>query len=66
MENWESHNFLDGIKYLHESKMINWNNLLFYYRISEELKNPHLMIVSSVPLEYPELTDYNILRENMK
>jgi SAM-dependent methyltransferase len=64
MENWYCHNFLHDIQFLFENKMIEWNNIYFHYRESPELQIPHIMVVSSVPLEYPELEDYSILRRN--
>lgn len=66
MENWKSHNFMEDINYLFVSKIIPWDKIFFYYRESEELKKPHLMIVSSVPLEqYPILNDYKLLSDNV-
>jgi len=61
MENLRSHNFMDSIKYLFEKKMIPWDNLFFYYRISPELNKPHIMIVSAEQLAYDPLTKYDIL-----
>jgi ubiquinone/menaquinone biosynthesis C-methylase UbiE len=64
MENWNSHNFLQDTRFLFQNKMIGWNEIFFYYRQSPELHIPHIMIISSVPLDYPELDDYNILLRN--
>ena len=61
MENWSCHDFLADINKLLDLKVLQWKKLYFYYRESEELKKPHLMIVSSVPLKYPTLSDYRIL-----
>lgn len=61
MENWRSHNFMDSIQQLFEKKMISWDNLFFYYRISPELNKPHIMIVSAEQLPYDPLTKYDIL-----
>lgn len=66
MENWKSHNFMKDIEYLFEQKIIRWDNLYFYYKISPELKKPHLMIVSKEKLPYNSLTDYKILLKPMK
>jgi SAM-dependent methyltransferase len=65
MENWTRHEFVEDIKKLHALKVIPWNEVYFYYRDSEELKMPWLMIVSSVPLQqYKPLTDFAILRDS--
>lgn len=61
IENWRSHNFMDTIQQLFEKKMIPWDNLFFYYRISPELNKPHIMIVSAEQLPYEPLTKYDIL-----
>jgi len=62
MENWRKHDFMEDIKKLHALKVIPWEETYFYYRDSEEYKRPHLMIVSSVPLQqYKQLTDFAIL-----
>ncbi len=62
MENWTQHNFYDDINKLFFLKIIPWSEIFFYYRESEELKKPHLMVVSAVTLkQYPLLTDYKIL-----
>jgi len=64
MENWKRHNFLDDIKMLHKQKMIPWKNIYFYYRTSPEYGNkPHIMIVSSKKLRYPELKNYKTLSQ---
>ncbi len=66
MENWTKHNFMEDINKLFSLKIIPHDQLFFYYRESEELKKPHLMIISSVPLmQYPVLTDYRILSDNV-
>jgi hypothetical protein len=64
MEKWRNHNFFDDIKMLYNHKKIGWTNLFFYYKISKEFRTPHLMICSEEPLDYPELTDYNIFLKN--
>lgn len=61
MENWSCHNFLQDIQFLFQNKMIGWDTLFYYYRESPELHIPHIMVLSSVPLDYPELHDYSIL-----
>jgi SAM-dependent methyltransferase len=61
MENWKKHNFLRDIQFLFANKMINWDKIFFYYRVSKELQVPHLMIISSVPLKYPILENYDLL-----
>jgi len=54
------------IKYLFSKKMIPWVRIYFYYRESIELKKPHIMIVSSIPLkDYEILKDYSVLRNNV-
>ena len=46
--------------------MIPWENIYFYYRESEELKKPHLMVVSSIFAgAIFRLSDYSVLRENV-
>lgn len=63
MENWKRHEFMNDITFLFDEKKLPWDNIYFYYRESEVLKKPHLMIISSKPLpQYPILTDYQILR----
>jgi Methyltransferase domain len=64
MENWNSHNFFQDIQYLRENDMIGWDNMYLYYRDSPELGIPYIMVISAVPLNYPELKDYNILLRN--
>jgi SAM-dependent methyltransferase len=67
MENWRKHEFMEDIKKMHALKVIPWNDLYFYYRDSDEYKIPHLMIVSSVPLQqYKQLTDYALLRDGVE
>jgi SAM-dependent methyltransferase len=61
MENWTTHNFFDDIQQLFRTNCLPWDDMHFYYRISKEYNKPHLMVVSQIPLDYPELTDYNIL-----
>ena len=59
-ESMKNHPFLDDIKKLHSEKRISWNNIFFYYRHNEETCRPAGLICSSTPLNYPELTDYNV------
>lgn len=64
MENWTRHDFLADIRELHAARKIPWDDLHFHYRDSVELKRPHLMVVSTERLpQYPELTDFGILRD---
>jgi len=66
MENWTRHDFMHDIKKLHRLNIIPWKNIFFYYRESPELKKPHLMIISSVKLKnFPVLSDYKILKNNV-
>ncbi|MBT9168799.1 MAG: hypothetical protein DDT19_02147 [Syntrophomonadaceae bacterium] len=66
VENWKKHEFVEDIIKLHALKVIPWKELYFYYRDSEEYKKPHLLIVSSVPLQqYELLTDYAVLRDGV-
>jgi len=66
MENWKAHNFFEDIKRLFSLKMIPWENIFFYLRDSEELKKPHIMVVSANPLpQYTKLEDYSILSSNV-
>lgn len=61
VENWTRHDFMSEIKELFNSKQIGWEQIYFYYRICEETKNPHMMICSKTPLDYPVLDDYRLL-----
>lgn len=65
MENWKRHDFYEAIKKLHHEKKIPWDEIFFYYRISEEYKKPHIMIVSSYPISdsktFIPLEDYSLL-----
>ena len=62
MENWNCHDFFGDVKSLFEQGRIPWKEIYFYYRDVEELKRPHMMLVSSVPLSrYKELADYALL-----
>ena len=66
MENWRKHEFMEDIQQLHALKVIPWKEIYFYYKGSEEYNMPHLMIVSSVPLQqYKQLTDYAVLRDSV-
>jgi len=66
MENWTRHNFMDDINKLSSLKIIPWAQLFFYYRVSEELRKPHIMIISSIQLnQYPILNDYKILSDHV-
>ena len=66
IENWSRHDFMGEIESIFSKNMIPWEDIYFYYRESKEFQKPHLMIVSSVPLkDYPVLTDYTILRDNV-
>jgi len=60
MERWKNHNIMENILNLQKERKINWNKIYFYYKVSEETKQPHLMICSNQPLKYPELTNYNL------
>ena len=63
MENWRNHDFLGDMRELFAQGKLPWPNLHFHYRESEELRRPHLMLVSSEPLpQYPKLNDYSLLR----
>lgn len=63
MENWKEHTFLSDINFLYKEGMIPWSNIHFYFRRCPELKNkPHLMIVSSEPLNFEVLeTDEQLI-----
>lgn len=65
-ESMKNHPFLDDIKKLHSEKRISWDDVFFYYRHNEETNLPMGLICSSVPLGYPELTDYNIFSPSKK
>jgi SAM-dependent methyltransferase len=64
MENWLRHDFLDDARRLHAAGEFPWDEVHFHYRECTEFRRPHLMIISSEPLpQYPELTDFGILRD---
>lgn len=66
MENWKRHNFMEDINELFNKNIIPWKQIFYYYRDSEELKKPHIMLVSAVPLpQYKILEDYRVLAENV-
>lgn len=65
MENWKHHHFMDDILSLHSRKMIPWKQVYLYYRLSQELQKPHIMVCSSVPLDYPVLDNYDTLRNEV-
>ena len=65
-ESMKNHPFLDDIKKLHSAKKISWDNIFFYYRHNEETNLPAGLICSSVPLNYPELKDYNVFSPSKK
>ena len=66
MENWSKHEFMKDIQNLHALKALPWKEVYFYCRDSEEYKKPHIMIMSSVPLQrYKQLTDFAILRDGV-
>ena len=61
MENWNTHNFMEDIRRLHNDfTLFKWLELYFYYRYSPEFARPHLMIVSkNNNLPYERLYDYD-------
>ena len=60
MENWKSHDFKADIEFLFSRRMLPWKNIYMYYRDSSEYRKPHIMIISSKPLDtYKRLTDYS-------
>lgn len=59
-ESMKNHHFLNDIKLLQSAGKINWKKIYFYYRQNEYTNAPMGLICSNVPLNYPELTDYNI------
>ncbi len=61
MENWKSHNFMASIQNLFDKKMMPWDNLFFYYRISPELNKPHIMVVSPLKLNYAPIKKHDVL-----
>jgi len=64
MENWLRHDFVDDVRKLHADGKIPWDAVHFHYRECEEFRRPHLMVIASEPLsQYPELTDFGILRD---
>lgn len=65
MENWTTHNFMEDIRQLYRNNCLPWNDIHFYYRISKETNRPHLMVISQIPLDYPKLTDYSILKDEV-
>lgn len=65
MENWKHHHFMDDILNLYSRKLIPWKQVYLYYRVSQELQKPHIMVCSSVPLDYPVLDNYDTLRNEV-
>lgn len=55
-ESPKNHPFKTDIQKLFDEGKIKWDNLYFYYRVNEE-NNPSGIICSSIPLDYPKLTD---------
>jgi hypothetical protein len=64
VERWRNHNIMADVKKLCENKLINWNDIYFYFRTSEEDKNANVMICSKRPLDYPVLETYDMLPQN--
>lgn len=62
LEHWHSHNFMKDIQNLFRKKIISWDKLYMYYRVSEENPLVRIMICSRYPLNYPILTDYKQLK----
>ena len=66
MENWCSHNFVEDIWFLFNKRMIPWNDLYLYFRRSPERDNrPHLLVASSIPLDYEPLANDKVLIRGM-
>jgi len=66
MENWCSHNFVKDIWFLFNQRMIPWQDLYMYFRRSPERQNkPHLVVASSVPLDYEPLSSDAIMIRGM-
>lgn len=60
MERWKNHDIMEDILTLQKEGKINWDKIYFYYKVSEETNQPHLMICSKQPLRYPALTSYDL------
>lgn len=66
MENWTQHPFQADIQNLFDQGMIPWEEIYFYFRRAPEAGNkPHIMIVSSKPLDFEPLTSYSQLENNV-
>lgn len=63
MEHWGRHRFLADIEMLKATKLIDWPEVNTYYRVSEELRRPHILVASRERLSYPALTDYAVLAD---
>lgn len=61
MENWHSHHFRRLVDTLIAKKLVPWENVYFHYRDAPETGKPHLMVLSSQPLDFPALGDYTVL-----
>jgi len=61
MERWKNHHFMNDIKLLLAQHEIKWRNLHFYYKICPVTNKPHIVICSNQPLNYPVLTNYEVL-----
>ncbi|MFA6365076.1 MAG: class I SAM-dependent methyltransferase [Candidatus Paceibacterota bacterium] len=66
MENWKSHNFMKDVRYLFNKKLISWENLYIYYRVSKENPDTRIMICSQYPLEYAVLEDYREMERGIE
>lgn len=67
MENWVSHPFVSDIRFLHRERMLPWREVHFCFRRAPELGGrPHLLVLSSSPLEYEPLEDDRTLVEAMR
>ena len=62
MENWLRHDFWSDVQKLHTSRVIGWPKIHAYIRRAPELHDqPHLLVLSSVPLDLEPLRDYETL-----
>lgn len=64
MEKWKNHNYLDDIREIFEKKQISWEKIYFYYRETNTEPKTFIMICSNSPLNYPELTNYNVFPQS--
>ena len=57
---------MKDIRYLFKKKLISWEKLYIYYRVSKEDLNIRIMICSQYPLDYALLLDYKEMEKGLE